>query len=481
MRTSLRRRSARGREAWGAHRMGSREVSRGATRASRMVLSSLNGERAWGFAELSGDVAAGTHLPRTRRGEPRAPREEQLEADTGHAVRRSVLSCARHVPETHSNHSAITPSMTMARPLPALDPSEAKELERAASRLSQVPAGSDPVQILDAIPSGAGVEAGMLAIFDVGNPHAISNRPLRLPLELLEGWLATAPDHFASALAPAVDSPEGAFWRESDTVMTTSRAGLHILRELDKHGLGQGAGYKVMAHRTPGRGTDHTFLALMTRRGKQFPARAPRLLAELQSALRNAICRLSLPLIPAVSILRQIVEDDEQGYLCLSSSFAVMEMNRRAYDIALLYQTELRLDRRSHLLEDLAMRVAGVRNRVLQAMRRDKREVLEIRAHHLAKETHALPEDVTLLVLRTLEIPAPEVALSEHPDFAILTPAQRRVADLMINSGLSTKEIASEMGIAQATARTHVQNLYRRLRIRSRPELMMKGRSPGRR
>ncbi|MCC6556979.1 MAG: response regulator transcription factor [Polyangiaceae bacterium] len=156
-----------------------------------------------------------------------------------------------------------------------------------------------------------------------------------------------------------------------------------------------------------------------------------------------------------------------------------MEVNRRAYDMAVLYRAELRLDRRSHLLEDLAMRVAGVRGKVLQAMRKDGRELLEIRAHRLAKETHALPDDVTLLVLRTLEIPAPEVAPPERPGLAILTPAQRRVAELLINSGFSRKEIASEMGISEGTVRTHMQNLYRRLGVQSRAELTMMGRSPG--
>lgn len=368
---------------------------------------------------------------------------------------------------------------TMARSLPALEVSEAHQVEQAIARLAQIPAGADAVLILDAISSGIGGEAAMLGLFNASNPHAMSARPLRLPPELLQGWLSTTPEHVANAIVPVVQSSEGAFWCESDTVMRTSRAGLRVLRDLDSHGLGQGAGYKVMERRMPDGSVDNTFLALMTRRGKVFSPRAGMLLNALQSHLQDAICRLSLPLIPGIPILRQIVEDDRQGYICLSSRSRVMEVNRRAYDIAMLYQTELRLERRRHIVEDLAERLAGSPAKVLQIMSRDGREVLEIRPYRLAKETHALQEDVTLLVLRTLEIPTLERGLPDRPEFRLLTPTQRRVADLLINSGFSRKELASEMGVSEGTVRTHMQRLYRRLRVRSRAELAMMGRPTG--
>ena len=53
-----------------------------------------------------------------------------------------------------------------------------------------------------------------------------------------------------------------------------------------------------------------------------------------------------------------------------------------------------------------------------------------------------------------------------------LPPRLREVADLLVHSGLSYKEIAGAMGIGEGTVRVHVQQLYRRLGVGSRPRLV---------
>lgn len=352
-------------------------------------------------------------------------------------------------------------------------------LKEAVSRLKKIPAGADARLILDAISSAIGCEAAMLSAFSADSPHAMSARPLGLPSELLHGWLSTTPEYFTSALVPVVQLPEGAFWCQSDTVMRTSRGGLQVLNDLDSHGLGQGAGYKLTERRTPDGGVDYTFLALMTARGRLFSPQAGVLLNVLQPHLQQAIERLSLPLIPTIPILRQIVEDNQQGYIALSTSFHVVELNRRAHDIAMLYRTELGLTRDKYIINDLTERLAGGTAKGRVIMRGDGLEMLDIKAHRLKKEAHSIPEDIILITLRTIEIPAQELSLPDRPRFRLLTPAQRRVADLLLDSGFSRKEIASEMGISEGTVRTHMQKLYRRLGVRSRAELAMLGRSVG--
>lgn len=89
-------------------------------------------------------------------------------------------------------------------------------------------------------------------------------------------------------------------------------------------------------------------------------------------------------------------EDAPLGYVCLAPSGAILESNRRAHEQALLYGPGLDLLRRLRMLADLIahaeVRVAEVR--VLRILRHDGEAILEIRGHVLAKETHALREDV---------------------------------------------------------------------------------------
>jgi DNA-binding NarL/FixJ family response regulator len=53
-----------------------------------------------------------------------------------------------------------------------------------------------------------------------------------------------------------------------------------------------------------------------------------------------------------------------------------------------------------------------------------------------------------------------------------LPPRLREVADLLVHSGLPYRRIAEEMGIREGTVRVHIQHLYRRLGVRSRPRLV---------
>lgn len=53
-----------------------------------------------------------------------------------------------------------------------------------------------------------------------------------------------------------------------------------------------------------------------------------------------------------------------------------------------------------------------------------------------------------------------------------LTPRQSEVARLLANTGLSYKEIAVHLDICDGTVRKHVENVYRRIGVHSRMELV---------
>jgi DNA-binding NarL/FixJ family response regulator len=62
------------------------------------------------------------------------------------------------------------------------------------------------------------------------------------------------------------------------------------------------------------------------------------------------------------------------------------------------------------------------------------------------------------------------VCLPAH-DYRELTRREREVMSL-VQQGLSNKAIAAELGTSFSTATTHVRNIFRKLRISSRSELL---------
>ena len=54
-----------------------------------------------------------------------------------------------------------------------------------------------------------------------------------------------------------------------------------------------------------------------------------------------------------------------------------------------------------------------------------------------------------------------------------LTTRQREIADLLSGTGLSYKEVAVSLRISEGTMRKHVENVYRRVGVHSRAELMI--------
>jgi DNA-binding NarL/FixJ family response regulator len=58
-----------------------------------------------------------------------------------------------------------------------------------------------------------------------------------------------------------------------------------------------------------------------------------------------------------------------------------------------------------------------------------------------------------------------------------LTNRERQVA-MLVGSGLANKVIARELALTEGTVKQHACNIYRKLRIRSRSELIIALRNP---
>ena len=62
-------------------------------------------------------------------------------------------------------------------------------------------------------------------------------------------------------------------------------------------------------------------------------------------------------------------------------------------------------------------------------------------------------------------------ATREMPALGLLSEAQRRVLELLVR-GDSEKEVASKLSISQNTVHNHVKEIYKRMDVSSRPELL---------
>lgn len=361
--------------------------------------------------------------------------------------------------------------ITAAQAMSLLDPGEIRRVEATARALARLPATAHPAALFDAIRPCVHFAAGLFCVIRPSAPDALVSHAVGLPQDVFESWLSTSPEQLAQALAPVITSEAGSLWRDSETLTGAQREQLEVLGKLDTAGLGEGGGYKVLQRSVPGQGVEHVMMAVLMERGETVPLRVQALLAALNPAIHAASLRLRLLLGAREPIFAQIIEEQALGYICISTRGSVLEANRRAHDLVQRYREASGIRGRLRAMADFAERACeatrGRRPWYLAASY--PRSLLQVHAHWLAKETHALPEDVVLLMMN--EIIAPEAAVEVHPSLRRLTPRQREIALLLARTGRSYKQIADQLEISEATVRKHGENVHHALGVHSRAEL----------
>ncbi|WP_437712997.1 hypothetical protein WMF45_44935 [Sorangium sp. So ce448] len=347
-------------------------------------------------------------------------------------------------------------------------------LERAIQALDRLPAQGTTVGLLDAIAGCVPVQAGLLLSFCQGSGEGMCAHALRVPEPIFEAWMGTEPALLNHVLAPVIDAPEGGLLLDRETVGERLRPSLRVMRELHRHGLGEGAGVKLLERRRPGGEREQVVLALLKARHDRFADEDQRMLALMGPVLREAARRIDVPLIPSEPILTQIVEQGELGYVCLSARGALREANRRAHEVVATFGPGLGLSRRRAALRDFAdMALAKTEGaRTWSITSTAERKHLDVSRVRLRAESHAADEDIALLLLRE----TPMLLPSEHPAAAAalekLTPTEQAVAKQLVDTSLLYEGAAGALKMNIGTFRTHVNNVYRKLKVGSRHELI---------
>lgn len=352
-------------------------------------------------------------------------------------------------------------------------------VRRSQAHLAQIAPGDDPGKIIDALAPSLGVVAGLLILVN-GQTMGMTQTSLRLPPPIFEGWMHTQPESLKNSLTPSVRSSPGEFWTDRDGLPDKLRSNMEVLHELNQHGLGEGAGLKLMQQPLPGGGIEHVVLALLTERGERFPAPAPAIALALAADIYEAIGRLSLPFTVGLSIHAQMLEEEETGFVCLGdgrTDRAIIEMNQRAYELACEYRKPAGLEQGRFSMHDFVEKALkkNLRTSAWQLAHPTSRSILQVRAHIMPAKCYGYAQDVRVLKLQewNLQSLGEEAQVFVLPElFRCLTQREREIVTLMLADGLAAQEIAYDLGRKVTTVRKHVENIHRKLEVRSTAELI---------
>lgn len=353
----------------------------------------------------------------------------------------------------------------------ALTSSEVCHIKAASQALLSVPVKASLTAVFDAIRPCIPLAAGLFVVIRPDAPASMVTQVSSLPMDVFESWLGTPRDQLARTLAPVLVSDAGQLWRDSQTVTGSFREELEVLRKLDASNLGEGGGYKLLERINPLYGREHLLLVLIMERHVAFPERAQAMLSALHGHISAATFRIGLPILESEPVLAQISAERSTGYICLSRRGAVLEANRRAYELASRFRQAAGVEDGRGVLTKFASRAreSAAPGRSWHLEVDDPRALLDVSVHLLSKETHAIPEDIVLLLMS--EIVLQSANTHDLLRRAGLTARETQLALLLAGTAASHKELALDVGCSVQTVGKHIQNIYRKLSVRSRPEL----------
>jgi DNA-binding CsgD family transcriptional regulator len=352
-----------------------------------------------------------------------------------------------------------------------LDVEEQGRITRAVSQLGAVPLGGRASAVFDALRVCAPVVGGLIGVMGAEISDSTMTHVVGLPTDVLEGWATTPREHLGRMMAPLFPAAPGQLISDRSAITGSFRDQLDLLRVLHDARLGESAGYKVSARRTIAGRPEHRFLTIALDDGRIFGPAHHDLFLHLQPAVQAALARLDVPLIAAEPIFAQILGERRTGYLCLSRTASIVELNARAHSLVATYARSANVEPGRGSLDRFVQRVLveTLGGRSWRLLRADGAAQLEITTHRLAKEVHAVGEDLTLVMLSETELAPTPPPLRLH-----LTERQLEVARLLAETDDSYKEIANRLRIAEGTLRKHVEKVYRAYGVRSRVGLAVK-------
>jgi DNA-binding CsgD family transcriptional regulator len=356
---------------------------------------------------------------------------------------------------------------------PTWSPQELRNIEQVRGALRALPPSATSDALFQTLRSCFPFEAGMVETFYASRPTEVVDSIFHVP----EAFISTRSRLIeADPAIPVVSRlPVGCVGRSLDVFSEAAFRSLPYSQALyPRFGFAHVTGFAISS--TPrGNDREHVTLWFFHELNGRVPTwRECRLLELLHEETRAALARMRLPLLAGEPIRYQILQEQRVGTLLLRPGGGkLLELNRRAALLACSYMGAAPVRPWRAVLRALSRQVLSTSATPGYSVRylknRSNACTLEVSTHALAKEQHALGEDVILVELREHPSALPP---SDYPLLWELPPRQREVARLLVGSGLSSKEIAHQLGLSEGTIRKHTERIYRTFNVHSRPEFM---------
>jgi len=348
----------------------------------------------------------------------------------------------------------------------SLSMEDRKLVRRIMTKLRQAEA---PLKVFKAVGECAPIEGGLIGSLHPENFSATVSHVVYLPDDVLEGWASTPQAQLSMMLSPLLHARPGQLISDQ-AIQSPHREQIELLHRMRDVGLGEAAGYRVSEAAANGR-QDLLFLTFALAAGELFTPRHHALLAVLRDDIHASLMRLRVPLLPSEPIHAQICEDRHIGFIFMKRGGQCVELNQRARELVSSYHPPARAGDTSSIsafAQSIIQSQPLGERRILQHVSRERR--LEISTHAFPKGTHSLGEDLWLVMMEETMTPR----LSDVLKAAGLTPRQIEIALMLVETGLSYKQMADQLGIEEGTLRKHVENIYRHMGVHSRSELVEK-------
>lgn len=355
--------------------------------------------------------------------------------------------------------------------------SEARRLEQAKEYLAAIEPGDSPSMILEALGNAFPVESAFIETIHDSDPY----NPEDFLWNLRDGFWEWLMDFNEVDPAPYEMTiwGEGRPYHYDHWLEETEKViGPEMLDEAYDY-YENHFGYSSLLNMTLtkrhlGGDTQTAYICML--RDCSMPLwneRDGQVMQLLQPALKRALVGLSLPLVKSQPLLDQILRDRRTGYLLTNADGQVQEMNWRANEVVKQYfwigpRTNYRSVIESFCSRMIARQHAENRHQYL-VPDRGRQHILDISVHHLPRGLIQRPADSYLFMLTERELPARELnqlALNR------LTPRQREIARALCKPEKTAKQIAADFDIALGTVNKHCEDMYRRLCVQSRGELV---------
>ncbi|WP_437626008.1 hypothetical protein [Sorangium sp. So ce1151] len=375
-----------------------------------------------------------------------------------------------------------------------------KRFEVAARELWRIPVQGSPEDVFEALARCAPIACGLVGTMSDRASTSIASHLVRLPPGVSEGWATTPRAHLTRMLAPLVPAAPGTLISETEAITGQFRQEVEILRRIRAASLGQTAGYKVAALPTEAGTRVHRFMTFALDDGRTFTREHRALLALLQPAIHAALDRLGVPLVASQSILAQVVEEQDIGFMCVSRGGTIVEVNERMHALVKRFLRAARLEDGRGAFAKFAERalVETLGQRPWFLMDEDGFTQAKISTHRLAKEAHVIGEDLQLIMMQELPasrpaaplghagltgtqqdiarsllencLPHESLPLTEQTSrltevFGGLDDIEQKIVVAMFTTTASNKQIAADMGFRLRAFEKRVQRIADKLNI----------------